>query len=76
MCEGDKVLFGLSSEMLILMGCVCFCQVLIVFGGGGGSGVCRGERQRLLVVALGSIDRRNFINGEKVGMIGVYFIFV
>lgn len=38
--------------------------------------MCRGERQRLLVAALGSIDRRNFINGEKAGMTGAYFIFV
>lgn len=30
--------------------------------------------QSLLVAALGSTDRSNFINGEKAGMAGVYSI--
>lgn len=48
-------------------GVVCPCYTV------GQRGHC--DTQRVRVAALESIGRWNFINGEKAGMAGVYFIF-
>lgn len=69
-CDGHEVPSGLRREILTLMGCVCLCYVPTFFF----FFLAEVWGQSLLVAALGSTDRSNFINGEKAGMAGVYSI--
>lgn len=63
MCDGNKAPHGLSRETLTLMGCVrlCYVPTFFFFFLAGVWG------QRLWVAALESIDKLNFISGEKAG---------